>query len=259
MKTWLAEIIDQIALGEFLANSKVSCGQRFGLIAVNNAVEFMLTAYVEVYKQLVGGHKPGGITKKDWDETKKHFPKLLSYVATLDPNLQPLVAEIIRYHEFRNSLYHSGTPVTTTSSRVAKYSKLAQEILAILFAIKLAPKEWDSILSIVESSLSSESPSHSVKRQVTYEKVDDLVKFTTSASPTALEAVAICLHGCSILTGAAPSRPCLVQSLARSGHPLSINVLNARLFDLKRNGWLQKKDLTLSAKGRKELGEKYLL
>jgi len=259
MKTWLAEIIDQIALGEFLANSKVSCGQRFGLIAVDNGVEFMLIAYVEVYKQLVGGHKPGGITKKEWDETKKHFPKLLSYVATLDPDLQPHVAEITRYHEFRNGLYHSGTPVTTTPSRVAKYSKLAQEILAILFGIKLTLQEWESTLSLVESSLSSQGSSHPVKRQVTFEKVDELIKFTTSAFLTATEAVAICLYGCSILTGAAPSRPCLNQSLTRSGYPLSINVLSARLSDLKRNGCLQKKDLALSAKGRKQLAKKYLL
>jgi hypothetical protein len=259
MKTWLSEIIDQIALGEFLAYSKVSCGQRFGLIAVDNAVEFMLIAYVEVYKQLVGGHKLGGIIKKDWEDTKKHFPKLLAYVATLEPNLQTHVPDITRYHEFRNSLYHSGTPVTTTSTRVAKYSKLAQEILAILFTIKLTPQEWDSILSLVESSLSSQSPSHLIKRQVTYDKVDDFVKFTTSASPTASEAVAICLHGCSILTGAPPSRPSLLQSLARSGHALPLKVLNARLFDLRRNGWLQKNALALSAKARKELAKKYLL
>jgi len=115
MKDWLTEIVDQMALGEVLAESSLSCGQRFGLIAVDNAVEFMLIAYVEVHRQLVGGHKAGGISKRDWDDTKRQFPKLLSFVAAQEPNLQPLEAEISRYHDFRNGLYHTGTPVTTSS------------------------------------------------------------------------------------------------------------------------------------------------
>ena len=64
MKSWLIDAIDQIALGEYLAESSISCGQRFGLIAVDNSIEFMLIAYVEVFKQIVGGHKRGGINKK---------------------------------------------------------------------------------------------------------------------------------------------------------------------------------------------------
>lgn len=259
MKSWLEEMIDQMALGEFLAHSKLSCGQRFGLIAVDNAVEFMLIAYVETYKQLVGGQKTGGITKKDWDDTKKFFPTLLSYIAKLEPNLEPHEKDIIRYHKFRNSLYHSGIPVTTTPGRVSKYSKVAQDVLRILFAITMTQKEWDAVLSQVGSSLSSESTSLSVKREVTYEIVDSLVKFKTSALSTALEDVAICLYGYSILIGTPPTRPSLVQSLSRSGHPLSADVVNARISDLKKKGWLQKGSLVLSTKGRKELSKNYLL
>jgi hypothetical protein len=259
MKSWLEEIIDQMALGEFLAHSKLSCGQRFGLIAVDNAVEFMLIAYVETYKQLVGGQKTGGITKKDWDDTKKSFPTLLSCIAKLEPNLQPHEKDIIRYHNFRNSLYHSGIPVTTTPGRVSKYSKVAQDVLRILFAITMTQKEWDAILSQVGSSLGSESASLSVKREVTYERVDTLIKFKTSASLTQLEAVAICLHGYSTQISTAPTRPSLGQSLSRSGYPLSTDVVNARITDLKNKRWLQKSDLILSTKGIKELSRKYLL
>jgi len=259
MKDWLSEIIDQIALGEILANSKVSCGERFGLIAVDNSVEFMLIAYIETYKQLIGGHKTGGVTKKDWDETKRQFPKLLAFVVTQEPNLNPLEAEIMRYHDFRNGLYHSGTPVTTSASRVIKYSELARKVLEVLFSISLTLEEWESILSQNASALSGSTSIISIKRQVTYELTDGLVKFSTSPSPPALEAVALCLHGYSIITGAPPSRPSLIQALARSGHPLSSKVANARLHDLKKNGWLQKNELALSAKGRKELGKKFLI
>lgn len=259
MKDWLSEIIDQIALGEILANSKLSCGERFGLIAVDNAVEFMLIAYVETYKQLVGGHKAGGIIKKDWDETKRQFPKLLAFVTAQETALTSLETEISRYHDFRNGLYHSGTPVTTSASRVMKYSELARKVLAVLFSISLTNDEWESILAQNASALSGGTTPSSVKRQVTYELTDGLVKFATSASVTASEAVALCLHGFSIITGAPPSRPSLIQALARSGHPLSSDITNARLHDLKKNGWLQKEDLALSARGRKELGKKFLI
>lgn len=259
MKDWLSEIIDQIALGEILANSKVSCGERFGLIAVDNAVEFMLIAYVETYKQLIGGHKAGGVTKKDWDDTKRQFPKLLTFVVTQEAKLASLETEISRYHDFRNGLYHSGTPVTTTASRVIKYSELARKVLSVLFSISLTPDEWESILAQNSSALSGSSLSSSIKRQVTYELIDGLVKFSTATSVTASEAVALCLHGYSIITGAPPSRPSLIQALARSGHPLSVEVTNARLHDLKKSNWIQKNDLVLSAKGRKELGKKFLI
>ena len=182
MKNWLAEIIDQIALGEVLAHSEISCGQRFGLIAIDNAVEFMLIAYVEVYKQLIGGHKSGGITKKDWDDIKRQFPKLLSHVLVLEPALQPLEVEISRFHDFRNSLYHSGVPVTTTPKRVTSYSLIAREVLVILFGISFTPEEWENALSQSATSLGPSTESTTIKRQVTYELIDGLVKFSTSAT-----------------------------------------------------------------------------
>ncbi len=259
MKDWLLEIIDQVALGEILANSAVTCGQRFGLIAIDNAVEFMLIAYIEIYKQLLRGGTPGRITKKDWDDTKREFPKLLAFVAAREPNLQPLEADISRYHNYRNGLYHTGTPVTPPAKRVLQYSKLAKQLLAVLFSISLSSDEWASILSQNASALCGDATPPSIKRQVTYQVVDTLVTFATTASLTATEAVALCLFGYSTLTGAPPSKPSLIQALARSGHPLSSDVLNARLHDLKKNGWLQRNELVLSAKGRKELAKKFLL
>jgi hypothetical protein len=259
MKDWLEEIIDQIALGEYLAHSQLSCGQRFGLIAVDNGVEFMLIAYVEIHRQLVGGHKAGGITKKDWYETKRQFPQLLAKVITLEPELKSLEGEISRYHEFRNGLYHSAMPVTTSPSRVSKYVKIAKQVMSILLGISIASAEWEGLVAQVASILGGGAIATSIKRQVTYEVLDGLVKFSTPDFPTAFEAVALCLHGFSVITSAAPSRPSLIQSLARSGHPLSVEVVNARLHDLKKKGWLQKDDLVLSVKGRKELGKKYLI
>jgi hypothetical protein len=258
MKDWLVEIVDQIAVGEFLAQSRVTCGSRFGLIAVDNAVEFMLIAYVETYKQLIGGHKPGGIPKKDWDETKSRFPKLLSFVATCEPNIQPIETEISRYHDFRNNLYHSGLPLTTPPERVLKYSKLAKDVIAILFGINFSSDEWGQILDRISSSLTKSSTIATIKRQVIYEETNGVVKFDVEAHLSALDAIAICLHGYSVMTGAAPSRPLLVKSLAMSGHSLANDVINSRLSELRKSGWIQKDSLILSAKGRKELAKKYI-
>ena len=259
MKEWLVEIIDQIALGEFLAGSNLSCGQRFGLIAVDNAVEFMMIAYVEIYRQLVGGHKPGGIPKRDWEQTKSSFPLLLQAVVALEPNLKPVEADISRYHDMRNDLYHSGTPLTTSATRVRKYVEIAKDVLQKLFAIKISSDEWDAILTAVAETLGGKDQVSGVRRQVTYELVEGLVKFSTTVSPPALEAIALCLQGFSILTSVSPSRPSLVQSLGRSGHPLAPDVVKARIHDMKKSSWLQKDDLVLSAKGRKELAKKYLI
>jgi hypothetical protein len=259
MREWLVEIIDQIALGEVLAKSPVSCGQRFGLIAVDNAVEYMLITYVEIYKQLVGGHKLGGIPKPDWDKTKRNFAPLLAYVVTREPGLQTFEVDINRYHEFRNSLYHSGMPLTTSRRQVLRYSKLARDVLAVLFGQSLSPTEWDGILSQVGASLSESDAVLSIKQQVSYEVLDSVVKFTTTAFPTQMEAVALCLYGYSVVTGAPPTKPLLIQSLARSGHPMGADIVNARLSDLKRAGWLRRDEWVPSAKGRKELAKKYLV
>lgn len=107
MRSWLIEIIDQIALGEYLAQSDLSCGKRFGLIAIDNAVEFMLVAHVEINKRLIGSKQGRGIPKKDWEETKRNFPPLLAKLVELEPNLAPLEDEINRFHDFRNRLYHT--------------------------------------------------------------------------------------------------------------------------------------------------------
>lgn len=258
MKDWLSETIDQIALGEILADSTVSCGQRFGLIAIDNAVEFMLIAYVEVYKHLVGDKAAGKKPKKEWEETKRYFPALLAFVTEKEPNLQPLVSDITNYHNHRNDLYHTGTPLTTAPRHVHLYAKVAKQVLGVLFSMSLSDDEWTNVVAQNVTSLCG-GIGGPPKRQMTFEVIDSLVRFTAPTSPSATDAIALTLFGYSTRTGAPPSKPSLIQSLARSGHPLSPDIVNARLHDLKAKGWLQTHSLALSARGRKALEKKYLL
>lgn len=148
MKDWLVEIIDQIALGEFLARSELSCGPRFGLIAVDNAVEYMLAAYVEVHKRLLGDDT-GEIRHRQWIDTKSKFPKLLQFTVKREPALAPYELEISRYHDFRNTIYHSGKPITTAPGRVLAYAKLARDLIRVLFQYEITPAEWDEDLNRV--------------------------------------------------------------------------------------------------------------
>jgi len=259
VKGWLTDAIDQIALSEYLAKSAISCGQRFGLIAVDNAMEFMLIAYVEVYKRLVGGHRPGGIPKRDWQNKKRNFEDLLSYVCSLEPNLTKHEDDINRYHNLRNGLYHSGNPTTVSPTRVMKYAKLGREVLLILFSIGFARNEWEEHVGNVGLALVSPDISPRIRREVSFELEDDLVRYSTEGQPSAKQAICLALQGHGVLTGGYPDRDVLLKSVALSGYPLTRPVLTARLSDLRREGWIRKNALQLTAKGLRELQKDYLV
>jgi hypothetical protein len=259
MKDWLIEAIDQIALGEVLADSSVSCGQRFGLIAIDNAIEFMLIAYIELDRQLVGGHKPGGISKKDWDKTKRAFPTLLTFVSNLQPILGAREAEILRYHGFRSDLYHSGMPTTTSSERVHKYGSVARQVLEALFSLPITATEWTSKIQAVAKSLTKSDVADTFRRDVSFEEADDVIRFTCGEAPKAKFAVALAIHGFFKLKASPPDRKQLARILALSGQSLSNSIINARITDLRNSGWIQKKQLLLTGRARKQLEGQFIL
>lgn len=259
MKSWLQDAIDQIALGDFLGASPLSCGTRFGLIAVDNSVEFMLIAYVESYRQLVGGHKQGGIPKNSWQQTKRNFESLLDKVCDLDPNLRQHEDEINRFHRLRNGLYHSGTPTTVSQSRVKEYSKHARQALDVLFSISFSKSEWEEHTSNVGQALTSHSSAPTIKRSVTFDVVNDVVRFSTTDQPSAARSVALSVYGFGILAGKEPERETLLKSTAMSGYPMTNKVQNARISDLRKQGWIRKDRIQITAKGIRELKKQYLI
>lgn len=259
MKDWLLEAIDQVALGEVLADSSVTCGQRFGLIAIDNAVEFMLIAYVEVDKQMVGGHKAGGIPKKDWDKTKAAFPTLLAFVESLEPKLSALQSEIIRYHDFRSDLYHSGIPTTTSADRVHKYAGIAREVLEALFSLAITPTEWAAKRQAIAAALQASGVPEGLRREVDFQEADGVVRFTCSEVPTARLAIALAIHGFYKLKAVPPDRAAIIKALALSGQSLSKAVVSARITDLRKSGWLQKNQLLLTGKARKALEAQFII
>lgn len=259
MKAWIADAIDQIALGEALATSTLGCGQRFGLIAVDNSVEFMLIAYIEVYKRLVGGHIAGGIPKKQWESQKQNFSDLLAVVVAKENALSNHEVEINRYHDLRNDLYHTGKPRTVSKSKVLAYAKLAREVMDILFSISYDETEWEEAIENVQASFRGESEGAKPRRSVEFGESNGVVKCITQADPTAKEAILLALYGYSVTHGKHPTRDELSKSLAMSGTAVSSIVLSSRLYELRRDKMIRKNDLALTAKGKKEIATEFIL
>jgi hypothetical protein len=258
MENWLSEAIDQIALGHFLATTKLSCGQRFGLIAVDNAIEFLLIHYVENHRQLIGKPPPLGISQKEWTQRKHDFPSLLTFVVALEPLLSTIESDINVFHKLRNDLYHTGLPRTVSPKRVVDYARQAKQVLKLLFGMSYSDSEWDEQVNAVIQSLFADKPS-SLKWPVEFEIVDSSVRFVTPMSPKAKLAIALCLQGYATKLGLHPSQGDLLKSLTLSGMSINEKTLKVRLNDMRKEGWLQYGALKLKQKGIAALRKNYLL
>lgn len=254
MKSWIEDILDQLATAHVLAHAGISCGERLALIVVDNAVEYMCKAYVGVHKRLV----PKIISRKDWEQKKKWFADTLDFVSSQEPTLQPHVNMIKGYHDVRNSLYHGGQPVSVKTAIVDDYARVARIALSILLGVNEDASAQEKRIAIVHSALVGEA-NREIKVGVTFECVNaNAIRFTTVGHVTAADAICLVLHGFPQQLGSAPSRDQLKESLMRSGHSLDDKVLNARLFDLRKNKLVRQGDFALTATGRGRLEKKYL-
>jgi hypothetical protein len=259
VREWLEDTIDQVVLGEVLAKSSVTCGPRFGLIAVDNAVEFMLVAYVEIQARLVGKPKPLGIPRKEWEETKRQFPSLLSYVVLKEAKLLALQHEISGFHDIRNDLYHTGTPITVSERRVKQYSAKARECLDILFGISFTQENWADYLTKVASVLCDESQSVSPRPSIVFQSDNDLVKVSNLTGATTRQAIMLVLHGFGTLKGKPPTRAQLSESLARSGQSVLPKNLSNRISDLRNEELILAHKLALTGRGQKDIRKEFVI
>lgn len=259
MKEWLSDAIEQIVLGDILANSNISFGRRFALIAIDNSVEYALICYVEVYKRLVGGHIAGGIPKNDWEKKKNHFDDLLTCVVSIEPKLATHKDDISRFHGIRNDLYHTGTPLTVNESTVASYSRIAKEALNILFSLNFDDNEWINYTGKVKDIFSNRTDTIATKDIVVFERMNGVIKYTTTLVPKTPTAILLIIHGYSLLEGREPSQDELVTSLKLSGISTSRAVSASRVAEMRAKGLIHSGKLALKEKGRKALSDKYNL
>jgi hypothetical protein len=252
VRDWLEDIFDQLSLAELLGRSQPGVGQRLGLIIVDNGVEYMLVAYIEVFKGLSGRRAPKG-----WEDIKRSFRKLLDCVATHEAKLAPLSDEIMRYHNFRNELYHTGTPKTTTTERVLHYRDLARTVLASLFNTQLTEEDWGTRLDSIRDRI-VETTREQVKAGVTFSVRPDAVSFKTHATLTSAQAICLALDGFSKEFARDPSRDEIARCMSVSGQGLGYTSVSSRLAELRRQGLVAKGKLALTTKGRKRIRAKFI-
>lgn len=254
MKPWTKDIPDQLALASVVAGASISCGERIGLIIVDNAVECMMVAYVEAHQRLVGK----AISKKEWTEKKRHFEPLLEFVLTHCALLSSYRRDILHFHEIRNSLYHTGQPVSAKKEKVEEYLGIALKCFGMLFGVPLTDEELKINKSTICSALRQQAQSE-ISPRLSFEKSDGFVRLLGGTTLNNPDAICVMLYGFGKELGRAPTFNELLQSLRASGFPLTPEILSVRLSELRTKGRVRRKELSVSSPGRKYVVENFLV
>lgn len=252
MKAWTEDAIEQIATAELLNAANTSTGERLAFIICDNAVEYMMIAYTAVEKHLVHSK----IKPQDWEQTKRAFHKLLAFTVAQEPKLAKHQGDIQSFHNTRNDLYHTGTPLTVKPAHVSKYLAIAKEAVEILFGEKLSNEDWEKKVATLNLVL-AEKAGKSIKAAVTIEAKAGAVQVETNAELKLPEILCVVIEAFNSTVGQPPTFEQLKTSLALShaGH-LSGQNLSKRIHDARKKGLIQKDRLALTAKGNKLVAQK---
>jgi hypothetical protein len=251
LKPWVSDVVEQLCIAEILNDAPMNSSERLALIVCDNAVEFMLIAFVEVEKHLVGH----GIKRKDWDETKQVFEKLLDFVSSRNRELALVRDDVLSFHKLRNTLYHTGLPVSVKREHVAVYLAHAKTIVSIFFGVAIAIEEWGTRKLHAVSALcgTAYTPAGA---PVTAEQVGDAVRVCVPPGLGNLETLCLVLHQLTKTVGEIPTTGRLERSLTLSGFShLSGANLSKRVYDGRKKGLIQKDNLALSQSGRQSISK----
>jgi hypothetical protein len=249
LKPWVSDVVEQICIAEILNDAPMNSSERLALIVCDNAVEFMMIAFVEVEKHLVGH----GIKRKDWDEAKQVFERLLDFACSHNRELAQVRGDVLSFHKLRNTLYHTGLPVSVKREHVADYLTHAKTLVSSFFAVAIGSSEWDTRKLHAATALCGRA-STPVQAHVTAELVGDSVRVCVPPSLGNLETLCLVLHLLTKTVGGIPTIEQLERSLALSGFShLSGANLSKRIYDARRKGLIQKDSLALSQSGRQAI------
>ena len=131
---WISEFVELIELSENLFNGTLESGSRIAIVLLDNCVEFMYKAYLRIVKQVVGTGKSKPIKPNDWEsEISRRFDKLIDAMKTHSILPHDIIDESYHYHQIRNELYHTGTPMKVFDKIFKEHRKIVLKILQILF------------------------------------------------------------------------------------------------------------------------------
>jgi hypothetical protein len=252
MQTWMEDIIEQICIAQILKDSDTVSGKRLSLIIVDNAVEYMLKAYGDMF--LV----QKGIIKRDkWERKKESFKQLIDFVAakskfTEDPN------DIFNYHDkLRNPLYHEAAPLSVEPKKITEYIEKAKVILRDLFGIELSEEEWESRIQKTIMSLMGRTKPKLVEFLPTEDK---LVRMQSEVKLKDTQAILLMVYGFMMITGRVPANVDeLEKCLNYSGHPIDKKKLIVKISKLRKAKKINRGELTLTTKARDEIKRKYFI
>jgi hypothetical protein len=229
MAIWLDDLLEQIATSMALADSGTETGKRLSFIIVDNAVEFLMKAYVENETQLIGSGK--AIKKQDWKNMKQSFKQVLDFIFKQFPSITASHTDILSYHDVRNDLYHEGKPLSVELKIVAKYTQQLKTLLNDLQKFKMSDDEWRKRAYDVSKMIAQKEAQ--AKIIITYSNENGQTRFKTDATMKDTEAIMHAIHGYSHYFGTEASLDDMEGILARSGHAMEKSVISKRLDYLK--------------------------
>jgi hypothetical protein len=252
VKAWTEDAIEQIATAELLNAANTSTGERLAFIICDNAVEYMMIAYTAVEKHLVHSK----IKPKEWADTKKQFHLLLGFTVAQESKLSAHQGDIQSFHNARNDLYHTGTPLTVKPAHVSRYLAVAKDVVEILFGEKLSTQDWEKKVASLNQALTGKA-GKSIKASVKSEAKDGVVQVETNAVLKNHEILCVVLEAFNSTLGLPPTIEQLEKSLSLSHAAyLSGQNLSKRVYDARKNGLIQKDRLVLTPKGNKLVAKK---
>lgn len=250
MEIWLEDVAEQLGLARIFRDSNTISGNRLAMILVDNVVEFVIKVRGEAI--IPGQGKV--LSRKEWEEEKRHFEKLVALVLPRTP-ITSLQQQILDYHSLRNSLYHSTVPLSVDPSKIDGYSNVARDFLAKVFNFAPSEEEWENRVKSAQAKL---LPSSHKTSLVFFSKAEDgVVKFETSSAVKDSEAIRLVMHGFMSNFGRAPTFEELSKSLNYSGHSIKKSNLKVQISRLRKRGRVERREYSLTSNGRKRLTAKF--
>ena len=130
---WLSGCYELLEHGieHFLKDTEFD--RRLAMISIDNALELAVKTYISRNLRVLN------IKRKDYNNIKRDFSKLLSLILKVAPNKinEQELSNIEHNHELRNNLYHEGIGISVNKEIVKSYSEEAISLISKLYEVDL--------------------------------------------------------------------------------------------------------------------------
>ncbi|MHB9159863.1 MAG: hypothetical protein ACYC6W_03160 [Nitrosotalea sp.] len=227
------------------------------MIIVDNAVEYVLKAYVEIELNGVGSGTGKVIKRTDWEEKKQSFDKLLEFVLSIKKcNVDE--KKILEYHRVRNSLYHTGLPLSVKGSKIDAYVQQCKLLLSDLIGFSLSETGWKSRINLIDTEMKKQQGKIS-KPLIRYDCSGSLPKFLTDGSIKDTDAVMLAIDCFTSTEGKEPTLEQLESILTMSRHRLDQKTISKNMAHLRKRKLIDKKRYYLQSEGTDAIKKNFFI